>query len=415
MNKLQLAKRFLKDNIYIQIIIWIQVFLYLFIYIPNKNRYLDDINTYKKLNQSNISKSIFYMNKQPVYDDNFSAINIDEIAHNEDLLKKIMNKYKKNIIGNSPLINNFSLEYNDRTLSIIVQDDISFSTYMDSESIQKLQNYKGDNIPVLEKKTNKYKLDIGDIVELSSNIGKYNLEVIGYYDNELVFNSAVRYSNMDNIKVSDIIFYHESNIDNDFITLNNKKIENFLESDIYNNKFIYFSNDTDDKIISQFMKEITDKNLGYSVDGKTLLDNEKEFIYYNYKKNIDTIISFLILCIISIFTISILNKNRFLERINFYYINGSTFKDIYMIVFLYYLISFLIPLLIYIIFSLVVESELLLKTSLFTDALFLNYKITLADSMILSIILILFSFVCTNITLSKIKSFYYSKKQLMEG
>lgn len=415
MNKLQLAKRFLKDNIYIQIIIWIQVFLYLFIYIPNKNRYLDDINTYRKLNQSNISKSIFYMNKLPVEDEDFVAINIDDISHNEDLLKKVMNKYKKNIIGNSPLINNFSLEYNNRTLSIIVQDDISFSTYMDSESIQKLQNYKGDNIPVLEKKTNKYKLDIGEIVELSSNIGKYNLEVIGYYDNKFEFNVPVNFSNSNDIKISDIIYYKESNLNNDFITLNNKKIENFLENDTYNNKFIYFSNDTDDKIISQVMEEITDNNLGYTVDGKTLLDNEKEYIYYHFKKNIDIIISFLILCIISIFTISILNKNRFLERINFYYINGSTFKDIYMIVFLYYLISFLIPLLIYIIFSLVVESGLLLKTSLFSSALFLNYKINLADSMILSIILILFSFVCTNITLSKIKRFYYSKKQLMEG
>lgn len=152
----------------------------------------------------------------------------------------------------------------------------------------------------------------------------------------------------------------------------------------------YFDENATDEQIAEFYDRSCE--LGYSLLCSDIINASKEEGDYQFQNNFFVFYSLIILTIVSIFCISFLNVKKICKNFAVYYINGCTRIRSALIYFLYFILLYTLPLILYLIITQI--QNLVLTNSNFSGIDFIKsdlYKVNIAVPIVAWIIGIIVS------------------------
>lgn len=425
MKRFKMSLELFFQQKYFKWVVFLQIIMCLFMMVPNIDKYKNGFDFINKMSNLPINNSILFMNKEVYYVGN-NAINIQDLKENDKKFTKLIN--------NSEIVKLYSPSFNhiyivniengkEVDYDTFVYDEASLLSIIDEKDINKIKLYKGTNIPILISSGKKDTYKIGDKLdkinkyifgkeknELIPNPVDIKFEVVGYFDRGLDdFLDKNIVSNSEQFRLSNIFTEPPIIYDNKIITLYDKKI-NTLENNWIqpSMRLVYFKDDASEQEIDQFVDNLRKENIGEFSLGKNMIKADKHFLYNRILRNLDAIIGLTIMVIITLFSISLINKSILKKRLNIYLINGAKKKDIYWITHIYYSIMVFIPIIIYSIFSFISENEYMKNNvEFFTNALFNYYIISISGFIIMIVFAQIYIAIITYVTIKDFDSRKY--------
>lgn len=262
------------------------------------------------INSSPVRKAIYYMNVETIRDSNGLITNKEERIKND---LKIMDLIKgdENIESISPIINVVTLSIDEENVyTAYLLDEVTFryvtgikEDFSDFDFVPAvvLDNVVDKNLKIKDT----FEADISDIY--FKLLKKESFKIVDYKNSEDTYLpnfSAI--SNSEDMMFKSL-FYKDANAEKIILLLKNKIIsdidiyENLHERDT-NQRMIYFKNDTSDKYIDEIKRQIDKENIGYTIKGETLIDNQLEELKINLISDLPVISVYFLLLLVSIYS-----------------------------------------------------------------------------------------------------------------
>lgn len=409
--------KLLKSNIKIVIIFNIQLFFVLFFTITSINEYRESVKVYNKGLNSKLKYAIYYMGKVPYgvkkYDKEIN--NNDEVMKSKILFEKFYNDnidyFDGRLLGSKVEVTIFDENGEEKNLSTFDRTtmEILLNNNINSYLINKITD---TNIPVLvnDKYKNNYKLN-DKITIKSFNQKDFTLEIVGYYNEDNIFNVRLDVMTNGAPKLSELIESMNKSSENKFIALQEG---NYLKDLTANYSFgepsrmiLYTKKEYFNDILEK-LKTFSEKNdIGYYSLLKDSIEKEKESIKMERLKFLDFSIALYSIIILSIIAIGYINTNILKKRYKIYHINGASRIKLYLTTFFYYIVQFYVPIFLYTIFIEFAKSDFvrkyLSKNLLFTMIMHGKFNIDLLVFSIMSVAIITISGIISYLPLVKLK------------
>lgn len=376
--------RLSKKRMY-SIIILFQVIFMLVILVPFINEILEGPRLIAVGEKFEKYKAIYFMNKNEYidFDNGFEILNKNEIIRNNEKLNKILNSSKifKSI---SPLMVSGYREFGNIGIPLGVFDSVTLENISNDELVKEISEYSGKNIPVIVSRNSNYK--IGEVV--IDNEGK-SFEILGFFNNSREILQVKMYSNRPP-RFSEL--YRENLYSGkvEFITLNKEELRPLLNDDIFSDRIIYFNENSSELEIENLLKKIRDENIGLITTIEEMIEQDKIFISNRINKNIDMFFILIIIVATTIFTISNINYNKFRKYLDIFIKNGAKKLELFITFCVYYLLILGLPIILYFIFSIILEESKLIQ-DYFGDVIFKNYYMNIETTLIVGLLILVVS------------------------
>lgn len=350
MKKIKYIKSILSSTKYIRLIIFIQIFMFLFMSVLFINRYNIQKITLKKLEKTPLKNSLLFMGNMSyqVIKDNKEINNYEEILSE----KKIVNEYFKNnmSIFKGSTFNNklylFDLGGSQITLGSF--DDNTLNT-INPRILQEHIFNNNEDIEVLVSESQKDKYPLGTIFDLPVKEKQINIKVIGYYNKDTLDLQLGVVGNFA-FPITQIINFR-SEYNDYFITstnnINLKYLSNFIPNGVENAMILYLNDDVKKEDLKEFESIVKDNQLGYYQFSEDMFLEQEEANRNEVQERFDLIISYIIILLFSILSIGYINRDILENRFKIYYYNGAKIVDIFCTSFIYYCIIIFLPIIFY--------------------------------------------------------------------
>ena len=373
MRKTLLLTARLWTNIMVMILSFITFFVTSTLY----NRYQSFYATANYYSKTPLNSSVMFLGREP-------AMDPDGVSLTDP---KYINEFV-NYAKSSDIVDSVSGMYN--TLTYIDENDIRYyniiraydkttaSFIKDTMRIKGKWLFEEENseyYPVVVKNGKNTSWNIGDVMSLELEL---------FSPNELTDNNPPRVKATVECIVSGIVDEPVETVGATFFlgllkrnhtdTVENTFLQNMTSS---NDTVIFFPNDgklfndyvyTSDTVLAYFKENVSQEQinefysyaceLGYAELGSDIVAASRAQGDYEFRKNFFVFYTLIILTIVSVFCISFLNVNKVKKLFAVYYLNGCTKIQSVGVYFLYFILLYTLPLLLYIILTQVMYSQL---------------------------------------------------------
>lgn len=402
-----LAMRIWTKNKFSNIMIIILAFITFFLFSTLYNRYRSFYETSDYYSSTPLNSSVMFMGREPVFSPELGSVT-DPKYINEFVKEAEESGIVSSLSG---MYNTIITQENGEYVSIRVYDKTTASFIKDSIAIEGKWLFEeeiSEYYPVVVRNGKNTSWKIGDIFPLELELRPNTILTTDAEGDQLAATHNVQC----------IVIGVATDKKQTAFFLGNRKsnyvdtVENtFLGQPIPPEEtLIYFPNDgklfndyvyTSDTVIAYFNDNATEEQianfyarsceLGYSQMGKDIVAASKAEGDYQFRKNFFVFYSLILLTVVSIFCISFLNIKKISKSFAIYYLNGCTKLKSVIIYFLYFILLYTFPLILYIIVTQIIYMTLSNSSSIMNLIKSTMYEIDIRVPIIAWIIGILIS------------------------